>query len=514
MKSKRAKKLISVALATCLASVVIGCGSSSSDTEEETQEEATEETTEEAEEETAEETEESSDEEPEEESVEEETTEESEETATVDTSVEDTITVMVPPIFTDYTDYLDEWIVDFNEIYPNITIEVIATTWDDNVEKLTTMAQAGEAPDIANVEANTIGTYVDMGVALSLTEYMSEEELANYDESALAYATLNGEVYGLPLYVSLQALGANKEMLENAGVDVEAVQTEGWSWDEFVEAAANGTTDDVYGFVFANSGVTTADMIDVFGTAAGISNAFTDDLLYAYTSENMYNLLVGIEELIEAGYMPDYAVEAGTRLTMLETGECMITGKAMPLFESNVNTNNAGIEDGTAVEGSIEVEYVWLPCPVMDGAVESVYGTANAFIACRNSDTTDEHIQNVLLFMDYISSGEPAAITANECYLTSVCEDGREAQSTMELDQSEGNAAAVERATELIIAPPSDVTAEMQSNENTLMDEVIVPKMQSLIAGETTADEMFDTICEEAFSLFGEDACETGFIGK
>ena len=332
--------------------------------------------------------------------------------------VEDTITIMAPPIIGGYTDFLAGWIEDFNKMYPNLHIEVTATSWDDNVSRLNTLCLSGDAPDIANIECQTLGTYVDMGVAIDITQYMPEGRLEDYDESVLGYMTLDDTLYGLPLYVSIQAMGGNKAMLEAAGVDVDKVQTEGWTYDEFLEAIKNGTTDDTYGFVFANAGITTADFVHIFGSVAGLSNDFTADLKYAYTSENMLNLLNAIEEIISSGYMPNYGVEAGTRLVMLETGECMITGKAMPLFESNVNTNNAGIADGSAVEGSVEVEYVFLPCPMMEGVTETCYGMANAFLPLRNNNTTDEHLKNVMLFLDYICSGEPAAKTAGDCYLS------------------------------------------------------------------------------------------------
>ena len=426
--------------------------------------------------------------------------------------VEDTITILAPPIITDYTDHLAGWIKEFNKMYPNLHIEVTASSWDDNVSRLSTLCLSGDAPDIANIECQTLGTYVDMGVAIDITDYMPEGRLEDYDESVLGYMTLDDTLYGLPLYVSIQAMGGNKAMLEAAGVDVEKVQTEGWTYEEFLEAIEKGTTDDCFGFVFANAGITTTDFVHIFGSVAGLSNDFTADLKYAYTSENMLNLLKAIEEIISSGYMPNYGVEAGTRLVMLETGECMITGKAMPLFESNVNTNNAGIADGTAVEGSVEVEYVFLPCPIMEGATETCYGMANAFLPLRNKNTTDEHLKNVMLFLDYICSGEPAAKTAGDCYLSAVCESGREAQASMTLDQSEGNAAAAARAVSLVVAPPSGVTGEQSGIANTIMDEIIVPKMQALIAGETTAQEMYDTICEEAFAQFGEENCETGFI--
>ena len=78
--------------------------------------------------------------------------------------------------------------------------------------------------------------------------------------------------------------------------------------------------------------------------------------------------------MTKSGYMPNYGVEAGQRMVMCQTGNAMIFGKAMPLFENNINKNNAALEanDGTAVENSIPVTYAFLPVPTMDGVEESL----------------------------------------------------------------------------------------------------------------------------------------------
>lgn len=224
----------------------------------------------------------------------------------------------------------------------------------------------------------------------------------------------------------------------------------------------------------------TADFVSIFGVAAGISSNFTQDLKYVYTSENMLSLLQAVETMTSSGYMPNYSVEAGQRLVMLETGQTMLTGKAMPLFESNVKKNIAGKADGSAVEGTIDMEYVFLPVPTMSNATESVYGVVDGLIALRNNNTTEEHLKNVCEFMDFLSSGERAA--------------------------------AVERAITKVIAPPAGITAEMNANAKTMMDETIVPKFQALLAGETTAQEVYDAICKDAKNLFGEENCASGWI--
>ncbi len=53
---------------------------------------------------------------------------------------------MVPPVSGTYQDDIDTWIAEFKELYPHLDVEVIKTSWDDHNGKLSTMANAGEAP--------------------------------------------------------------------------------------------------------------------------------------------------------------------------------------------------------------------------------------------------------------------------------------------------------------------------------------------------------------------------------
>ena len=425
---------------------------------------------------------------------------------------EDTIVIMAPPVTGDYAELLAGWIDGFQKEYPHLKVEVISTAWDDHSSKLSTMALSGEAPDIAEVSYGAIGTYVEMGVAMDVKPYLPEGALEDYDQNALDYMTLDNTLYGLPLYLTIQALGGNRQMMTDAGVDVDKVQAEGWTYEEFLKAIETGTKGDTYGFVFANAAVATGDFVSIFGVGAGITANFTKDLKYAYTSENMKTLLSSVETMVSSGWMPNYAVEAGQRLVMLETGNAMITGKAMPLFENNINKNNAGIATGEAVEGSVEVEYAFLPVPTMEGVTESCFGTVDGMIMLRNNNSTEEHLKNVGLFLNYICSGQRAADTVNQLLLARVCQSGRDAQAGADLGQDPRNAEASTRCIGIVQAPPTGITSEQAANAKTLMDETIIPKFQALLAGETTAEAMYDEVCSKAVALFGADGCETGFI--
>ena len=113
-------------------------------------------------------------------------------TATAEAEVsdaEDTITIMVPPITGTYVEKLDTWVKEYQETHPNIQVEVIATSWDEHTSKATTMALAGEAPDIIEVDYSDIGSYAEMGVGVNLADYLDSSVLADFDQNALDYMT-------------------------------------------------------------------------------------------------------------------------------------------------------------------------------------------------------------------------------------------------------------------------------------------------------------------------------------
>jgi multiple sugar transport system substrate-binding protein len=187
----------------------------------------------------------------------------------------------------------------------------------------------------------------------------------------------------------------------------------------------------------------------------------------------------------------------------------------MPLFEGNINKNNKALEakDGTAVENSIPVNYAFLPIPTMEGVTESCYGTVDGLMAFRNNKTTDEHLANVMLALNYLSSGDVAAYVSSELYLDSVCESGRAVMDKYLVEgRDENNLQSASRAMSLVVAPPTGMTAEMSSKAATLMEQTIAPKLQALLAGEVSAQEMYDEICKAAFDQFGEENCEKGPI--
>lgn len=424
----------------------------------------------------------------------------------------DTISLLVPPISATFQDQLDKWNADFNSQYDNLTLQFETASWEDYKDKLDVQVNAGSPPDIAFVENDNVAKYLDTGLLLDISNLISDETLADFDESAVAFYRNGDGLYGLPTYISIQCLGGNKAMMDEAGIDWKAIQQNGWDYDEFRNAIKAGRTEDRYGFIFACAGVTAADYLNILTKNAGMPAPFNKELKYAYTSKNFRDLLACIREIIDDGSTPKEmgSVDAGKRWNMFLTGQTMIFGKGLANFENLALVNNKKIQanDGTAVENSIEAEYAVLPVPTFFGEKQAAQGAAGGYSMFRGKEEpTAAHLDNVAKALYYVSAGDVAAFTCNELFLSGLSNSAREAMSKIqnEVPRDPDNAAAMATLTAQVAEPRPDIPAELGAKHSRLMDEVIVPKFQALLADELTPDQMYEEVKAAAIEVFGED---------
>lgn len=424
----------------------------------------------------------------------------------------DTITMLLPPVSATYQDKLAEWAKEFNTLYPNLTLEFETASWEDYKEKLDVQVNAGTPPDIAFVEYDNVGKYLDSGLLVDIKDLASEEQMKDFDDNAVAFYKNGDGIYGLPVYISIQCLGGNKAMLEAAGIDWKTVQQKGWTFDEFREAIKAGKDKDRYGFIFACAGVTAADYLNIMVKNAGMPAPFTKDLKYAYTSQNFLKLLESLRTIIDDGSTPKEmsSVDAGKRWNMFLTAQTMIFGKGLANFEGLALANNAKIaaNDGTAVENSKEAEYVVLPVPTFFGASQAAQGAAGGYSMFRGKEEpTAEHQANVMKAMYFMAAGDVAAYTCNELYLSCLSNSAREAVAKIEneVPRSAENAAAMAYLTANAAEARPDIPSDMLAKNSRMLDEVIVPKFQALLANEITPQQMYDEVKKAAIENFGED---------
>lgn len=121
--------------------------------------------------------------------------------------------------------YMDEIINAYNSAGPDMQVQPIMLVWDDYYTKLQTAVAAGKGPDIGVSHASKLPELVDQGAVIAIDDYLSEAGIdlsAIYSENSINSVTFDGSVYAIPLDTHAEILYFNKDILEEAGVALNA----------------------------------------------------------------------------------------------------------------------------------------------------------------------------------------------------------------------------------------------------------------------------------------------------
>lgn len=435
------------------------------------------------------------------------------------TDAKDTITALLPPVSANFQDSFAQLEKDFNALYPNLTLKIEPASWEDMTQKLDTQVNAGSPPDIAFIGSGGLSKYVEQGMLMDITDTATKEMVEDFDPAPIEYMKMGDSLYGFPGYMEVHAIGGNKQFLEEAGIDYKKVQKEGWTYEQFREEIKKGVVKEGnntsrYGFVFATSGVASKDYLNILIKNAGMPHSFDKDLKYAYTSKNFLEVLKAIRQMIDDGSMPKElsSVDAGKRWNMFLTGQTMITGKGLATFENSANKNNEKIKanDGSAVQGSIPVDYIVLPVPTFLGEKQQSSVAVDGYVTFRGKkEPTPEHKANVVKAAYFLASGKVAATTNNDLFAAHITKSGREVAKDMPIERNPDNVAAVETLLSQATPARPDIPTDLGAKAIKLEDEVMIPKLQALIAGEITPEAMYDAVKQAAVQAFGDDGIVT-----
>ena len=125
----------------------------------------------------------------------------------------------------------DDLIAQFNETYPNVTINHEAVPFDEAQNKFKTAAQSDSgAPDILRAEVAWVPEFASLGYLYALDGTPLLED-TNFLETPLSSNVYDGQTYGVPQVTDTLGLMYNKQLLEEAGVEPPT------TWDEAATAA-------------------------------------------------------------------------------------------------------------------------------------------------------------------------------------------------------------------------------------------------------------------------------------
>ncbi|MFG6148113.1 ABC transporter substrate-binding protein [Halobacillus sp. B23F22_1] len=217
---------------------------------------------------------------------------------------------------------LKQQLEDFEEENPDITVkhEVIA---DQYMDVLKTRLVGGEGPDVFYLDAVEAPALIETGVLEPLNSYVDEEfDAGDFEENLIEpFKDKEDEVYGFPKGYSTLGLFYNKQMLDEAGVDVPT------NWEELEEAAKELTTEDTVGL-----GISPEMARNQFIGESGEGDMVVDGKA-AFGSEEVVDALQPIVDLRN----DHEAAAAPSEMGAESTGEMFGQGRAAMVMEGNWN---------------------------------------------------------------------------------------------------------------------------------------------------------------------------------
>jgi ABC-type glycerol-3-phosphate transport system substrate-binding protein len=294
--------------------------------------------------------------------------------------------------------------------------------------KLGTGLATGNPPDIFRV---SMGGLVGQGglespLLVDVKEYMTEEEVAEYGPDVMAPITVDGKYVLWPQDVDWGASPVgNAKMFREAGIDLEKIRQDGWTFDEFREVAKQLTQDtdgdgeaDVFGFAYAAT--SPGSLFVEFAHRAGAPDGSGNNGMQNWGNEWAIRgepAEMAAQLLYDMIYVDGSTPKEVTGIT--DHMQLFYTGKAaiVPFWHGIIGaleSYNKGVDSGEIVGEKADFEPLVLPYPyAKEGLNGNVARTVGLSIFKQEPYKGDEHTQNVVDFVRWLQTPVNLAAYAN-----------------------------------------------------------------------------------------------------
>ncbi len=141
----------------------------------------------------------------------------------------------------------------FTEVYPNVTFNLNAQTWNDYWAQMQTFAASEMLPDIMQQDYAFIEQWVEAGNLLDLTPYVESGalDLSNISPDIVdtGKSSTDGHIYAVCAGENAPALLYNKTLTDELGITV----PDNMTWDQFAELSRQIYEESGYGVIYGNT---------------------------------------------------------------------------------------------------------------------------------------------------------------------------------------------------------------------------------------------------------------------
>ena len=391
-------------------------------------------------------------------------------------------------------------VAQYEEEHPDIDIEENYIPYAEYLSKINTMAAAGSMPDIFNLPEGNVFEWGEKGALLDLKPLYDNAGVKPEDVSVdSAIFSTDSQVWSVGYNVTTMCMYYNKDMLMEAGIDLPSTDAASpWSWDEFVENAkkitkdSNGNGPDDEGF--------DPDSISVYGTmmptdwvkfiallhtnGVGILNE-AGDALGISTPEGI-EVIQAIADLGNTIHCaPSSAMAKGA---FSDASAMLMNGQVAMVIDGGwalANYTNEGFDVGVA------------PIPAFQQAADISWtaGLCMSPNAAENEAAFDFY-QYFTNFTNSIDAALNQGVSLGGLPQTLEVFDGGENEQKWISTYSKVDATEMCEAFKNILQADTTVLGDNVRVKNfpVIVDNTIVPALDSVWLGETTAEEALTSL--------------------
>jgi multiple sugar transport system substrate-binding protein len=207
------------------------------------------------------------------------------------------------------TEHLRGMIARFEEANPDIKVDVTSLPWGQAFEKLATMVQGGQAPDVVEMPDRWMALYVNTGQVVDLEPYMAQwPQAAKLTDRTREFGTVvEGQTHMIPYGFYLRAMFWNRKLFEQAGV-AEPPKT----MEEFMAASEKiSQLDGKYGYCLRGGPGATNGYIMMMLNFLGENKYFDEEGNSTLNDPKAIQGLQFIVDMYQKGYVPQDSVNWG-----------------------------------------------------------------------------------------------------------------------------------------------------------------------------------------------------------
>ncbi|MDO5423388.1 MAG: extracellular solute-binding protein [Eubacteriales bacterium] len=294
----------------------------------------------------------------------------------------------------------------FEADYPSIHIEAEYGSSDGYHDKLATQLASGTAPDLIQIDPETMPTYVATNPDYFVSYDEAGFDFSKYDDAFLRLQIngyYDGQQLGIPTGIAGPAMLVNQELADAIGIDF----TSDYTWDDLIEwgKKVREYDSEMYLMSANKSYIATFVFYNYAKQLTGQTLFDVENGVLNITQEDMETCLSYIKELYDNEVIPPASYSAAYDGDNLQSDPNWINGKYVCTFAhvSTMNVMMAANENATWLAGNL---------PMMPDAKDAGW-TANCPQIIAVSSTTS-NVEAAMLFADYFFNN-PASMSTLAC---------------------------------------------------------------------------------------------------